>query len=158
MRLVFKTKSVSVAFSPGGPLDSRLRLRLGLTCILVLQYKFLRVRTEHVQDFYAYVLSKYIVSTAVCANGQQKRCSAKVYLSFNMVEKQPNQIQALSAVALCLLCIPATSVPSERVFLVAGLTIAKDRARLAPQTANELIFLHDTLPAIRNYEESFHAQ
>ena len=64
----------------------------------------------------------------------------------------------LSAVALHLLCIPATSAPSERVFSVAGLTIAKDRARLAPQTANELIFLHDALPAIRNYEESVRAQ
>jgi hypothetical protein len=60
----------------------------------------------------------------------------------------------LSEVALRLLCIPATSAPSERVFSVAGLTIAKDRARLAPQTANELIFLHDALPAIRNYEQS----
>jgi hypothetical protein len=64
----------------------------------------------------------------------------------------------LSEVALRLLCIPATSAPSERVFSVAGLTISKDRARLAPQTANELIFLHDALPGIRKYEESVRAQ
>ena len=56
--------------------------------------------------------------------------------------------------ALRVLCIPATSAPSERVFSVAGLTIAKDQARLAPHTANELIFLHDALPAIKKYEES----
>jgi hypothetical protein len=55
----------------------------------------------------------------------------------------------LSHLAHRLLCIPATSAPSERVFSNAGLTIAKDRARLAPETAGELIFLHDALPAIK---------
>ena len=60
----------------------------------------------------------------------------------------------LSHLAYRLLCIPATSAPSERVFSSAGLTIAKDRARLAPQTANELVFLHDALPAIKKYEQS----
>jgi hypothetical protein len=50
-----------------------------------------------------------------------------------------------------LLCIPATSAPSEFVFSVVGLTIAKDRARLASETANELIFLHDALPGIQEY-------
>ena len=57
----------------------------------------------------------------------------------------------LSILAARLLCIPATSAPSERVFSVAGLTIAKDRARLAFDTANELIFLHDALPGIQKY-------
>mmetsp|Transcript_26059 Transcript_26059/g.37379 ORF Transcript_26059/g.37379 Transcript_26059/m.37379 type:complete len:203 (+) Transcript_26059:1666-2274(+) len=60
----------------------------------------------------------------------------------------------LSHLAQRLLCIPATSAPSERVFSNAGLTIAKDRARLAPETAGELIFLHDALPAIKKYEAS----
>jgi hypothetical protein len=60
----------------------------------------------------------------------------------------------LSHLAYCLLCIPATSAPSEHVFSSAGLTIAKDHARLAPQTANELVFLHDALPAIKKYEQS----
>jgi hypothetical protein len=58
----------------------------------------------------------------------------------------------LSILASRVLCIPATSAPSERVFSTAGLTIAKDRARLASETANELIFLHEALPAIRNFE------
>ncbi len=46
----------------------------------------------------------------------------------------------LSILAARLLCIPATSAPSEHVFSVVGLTIAKDRARLSSDTANELIF------------------
>lgn len=60
----------------------------------------------------------------------------------------------LAQLALRILCIPATSAPSERVFSVAGLTIAKDRAWLASQTANELLFLHDAIPAMKRFEES----
>jgi len=62
----------------------------------------------------------------------------------------------ISKLALCVLSIPAITVPSERVFSVAGLTIAKDWPRLAPQTANELIFQHDAIPAMRRFEESQH--
>ena len=54
----------------------------------------------------------------------------------------------MSQLAIRILCIPATSAPAERVFSVAGLTIAKNRARLAPETANELIFLHEAVLAI----------
>jgi len=60
----------------------------------------------------------------------------------------------LSKLASRILCIPATSAPSERVFSVAGLTIAKDRARLASGTANDLIFLHEAIPAIEKYNIS----
>jgi hypothetical protein len=62
------------------------------------------------------------------------------------------QYPLLAKLALKLLAIPATSAPSERVFSTAGLTIAKDRARLDPANAGELIFLHDVLPAIKRYE------
>jgi hypothetical protein len=40
------------------------------------------------------------------------------------------------------------------VFSTVGLTIAKDHARLASVTANELIFLHDALPAICQLNEA----
>jgi hypothetical protein len=58
----------------------------------------------------------------------------------------------LSILASRILCIPATSAPSEHVFTSAGLTIEKDRVRLASQTTNELIFLHDALPSILKFE------
>ena len=47
----------------------------------------------------------------------------------------------LSLLARRILCIPATSAPSERLFSVAGLTIANDRAGLLPDNAADLIFL-----------------
>jgi hypothetical protein len=52
-----------------------------------------------------------------------------------------------------LLSIPATSAPSERVFSTDGLTIAKDRARLEPERANQLVFLHDSLPQLELHEK-----
>jgi hypothetical protein len=52
----------------------------------------------------------------------------------------------LSILAAWLLCIPATSTPSECVFSVVDLAIAKDRARLVSDTANELIFY--TIPCL----------
>ncbi len=66
------------------------------------------------------------------------------------------QYPLLAGIALKVLAIPATSAPSERVFSVAGITIAKERSRLDPANAGELIFLHDVMPAIKRYEASIH--
>jgi len=55
-------------------------------------------------------------------------------------------------VALRLLAIPATSVPSERVFSIAGITIAKERSKLNPANAGDLVFIHDAVPALKRYE------
>ncbi|XP_030009081.1 zinc finger BED domain-containing protein 4-like [Sphaeramia orbicularis] len=43
------------------------------------------------------------------------------------------------------LCIPATSVPCERVFSKAGEVITKKRNRLHPSTAEKIIFLNKNL-------------
>ena len=47
----------------------------------------------------------------------------------------------LSSLARNVLCIPATSAPTERLFSYAGLTIADNRASLLPENAAEIIYL-----------------
>jgi hypothetical protein len=52
-----------------------------------------------------------------------------------------------------LLCIPATSAPSERVFSAAGLTISKDRASLLPEHASDMIFLKKSWDIALDYDK-----
>ena len=50
----------------------------------------------------------------------------------------------LAALARKLLCIPATSAPSERIFSHAGQTLTGLRASLSTSNVSELVFLHDS--------------
>jgi hypothetical protein len=59
----------------------------------------------------------------------------------------------LAALARRILCIQATSAPVERLFSHAGLTIANDRARLIPELAEDLVFLHDAWHLLDEHRE-----
>ena len=51
----------------------------------------------------------------------------------------------LAKLARKFLCIMGTSVPSERVFSVAGLTVTKTRSRLDSEVVNEIISMNKVL-------------
>ncbi|GAA6100580.1 zinc finger BED domain-containing protein 1-like [Tachysurus ichikawai] len=51
----------------------------------------------------------------------------------------------LSRLAHRYLCIPATFVPSERVFFAAGLIVNRLRSRLSPDHVDMLVFLNKNM-------------
>ena len=51
----------------------------------------------------------------------------------------------LSTLAAKYLCVPTTSVPSERVFICTGNIINSKRACIHPENVNMLCFLHNNL-------------
>ena len=51
----------------------------------------------------------------------------------------------LTRLARSVLCIPASSSSSERVFSAAGLTISERRTALNPETVDSILFLHNNL-------------
>lgn len=54
-----------------------------------------------------------------------------------------NQFPVIAEMARSVLCIPATSVPSERVFSDSGNIITEKRARTQPELAQALIYLYE---------------
>ena len=48
----------------------------------------------------------------------------------------------ISKLAKSILCIPATSTASERIFSSAGTTISKKRNCLKPENVDEILFLN----------------
>ncbi|KAM8766859.1 E3 SUMO-protein ligase ZBED1-like [Acanthopagrus schlegelii] len=57
-------------------------------------------------------------------------------------EKNAARYPTLAELARSLLCIPATSTPSERLFSAAGNIVSKKRASLSPEHVDMLTFLH----------------
>jgi hypothetical protein len=70
---------------------------------------------------------------------------------------QQAKLPIMSRLARRVLCIPATSAPSERVFSAAGLTIANRRASLNAENAAALIFLHDSWSEVEKMEKDSQA-
>lgn len=58
-------------------------------------------------------------------------------------KKMQGQFPWLSALAKSILCILATSTPSERVFSIAGLVVTAKRSCLHPLRVHKIIFVHN---------------
>lgn len=72
------------------------------------------------------------------------------YLDFNddpisFWKNHSTVLAPLTEIALKYACIPATSVPSERIFSKAGQIVSQRRNRLSPKNVNILIFLNKNL-------------
>jgi hypothetical protein len=63
-----------------------------------------------------------------------------------------HQFPMVARLARRLLAIPASSAPAERIFSVSGNVITKKRARLDPDTARHLVFLHGSWQLVDEHE------
>ena len=61
-------------------------------------------------------------------------------------ERHESRFPTLARLAKCFLCVPATSVPAERIFSTAGLIVNQQRSCLKPENVDMLIFLNKNLP------------
>jgi len=59
-------------------------------------------------------------------------------------KENSHRLTVLSKLAKQYLCIPATSVPSERAFSLAGYIVNQKRACLLPENVNMLVFLAES--------------
>ena len=60
-------------------------------------------------------------------------------------KENSHKLPPLSKLAKKYLCIPATSVPSEQAFSLAGYIVNQRRACLLPENVNMLVFLAENL-------------
>ena len=63
-------------------------------------------------------------------------------------KKNHERYPKVAKIAKRLLCVPATSVPAERVFSTSGIIVNKLRSSLTPENVNMLVFLNKNLPPV----------
>ncbi len=64
----------------------------------------------------------------------------------------------MAGIARCYLAIPASSAPSERIFSKSGLVWEKKRGNLVPETANDIVYLHEARRREEEGKDAFEEQ
>jgi hypothetical protein len=107
-----------------------------------------------------------LLSTLQSSSAQQRRPMDEVvlYTQERTPDINTNPLQwwklnggrypRLTILALKYLGIPATSVPSERVFSKAGEIVSRRRASLKPSSVDMLVFLSKNIPAVDSYRDN----
>ena len=81
--------------------------------------------------------------TATVKSSSSVVCRQHDLMMLKWWRQQTSTFPKLAALERSVLAVPATSVPPERVFSVAGLVINAKRSSLAPSRANKIIFVHE---------------
>ena len=81
----------------------------------------------------------------------EKRASMAQFNPLSWWKAHGYCVPNLALLAKRILCVPATSTPSERVFTVAGNLITKQRAMLSPENADRMIFLNMNYKQYKQY-------
>lgn len=99
--------------------------------------------------------NKVITETSCSTPTSSATIQVKQYLEMPLLHRKENPLDfwkkhsqtfpILCKLALKFLCVPATSVPSERVFSKAGFLCNQRRNRLAPKKLDEIIFLNKNI-------------
>ena len=114
-----------------------------------------RSKIEHVDDF----LMMFAKSIGFRSDNYLMKKRSKLKLTGSSMNLQIGTIEDpliwwkdnaskftfLNRLARKMLCIPASSVPSERIFSTAGLILSKQRAGLSPDIADKFIFLNKNM-------------
>jgi hypothetical protein len=86
-------------------------------------------------------------------DGDDNRLEGVVTMSNPLLwwKRNRGEYKYLSQLARRVLCVQATSAPTERLFSVAGMTITNLRARLQPELAEEILFIHANWDIVERY-------